>query len=109
MKRLIEYEKSFENLSDFLFNLSLYERSSEIAYLLIRLIKNNVVSNIAIAKRKKYRYLNKQSLKMFWITCKYKCPQCESIISILFPISMYNYGVQFFKECDRCHHSIKLK
>jgi len=109
MKRLIEYEKSFENLSDFLFNLSLYERSSEIAYLLVRLIKNNKVRNITIAERKKYRYLNKQSLKMFWISCKYVCPQCDATISIKFPISMYNYNVQFFKECDRCHHSVKLK
>ena len=109
MKRLVEYEKSFECLSDFLFNLSLFTRSSEIAYLLVRLIKNNEVSNIAIAERKKYRYLDKQSLKMFWISCKYKCPECETIISIKFPMSMYNYDVQLFKECDRCHRNIKLK
>jgi len=109
MKRLIEYEKSFEDLSDFLFNLSLYERSSEIAYLLMRLIKNNEVSNIAIAKRKKYRYLNKQSLKTFWISCRYKCPQCDANTLIKFPMSMYYYNVEFFNECTRCRCKIRLK
>ncbi len=109
MKRLVEYKHLFVDLSEFIFNLFLYEKSSEISFLLLKLIKNNVILDIDIAEHKSYKYLNKQSLKTFWISCKYQCPNCKNIISLKFPISMYKYSVKFFHDCNKCREKIVLK
>jgi len=114
MKRLLAYEKSFNNLSDFLFILSLHNKASEISYLLVKLIKKNDIFNIDIYKHKKTKYINKQSLQNFWIICKYKCPECGSVINLKFSISMYNYNNNIFGKdgnyiCIFCKSNIKLK